>query len=382
MPPLGIVPAVTVLSHCLLDLPPRRPAPAIQEFPLQRREEALHHGVVVAVPASAHAADDPAGREQALVVGAGVLAAPIRVMQRGGMMQGQGTPQRGARQRAIEPGTGGPADDSPRREIEQYREIEPALRGPAVRQVGRPDPLGPARRKLARQMIRRDGVVGGAPGGHPESAARQAAEPGGAHQARDPLPAHPLARFPKIAMNPRAAIGPMTPAMAGGDRDLELGIPPVSAAGRAPLPGVKARARDRELGAAIGAGTGGTGGAILGAAGGLGLCAPGGPAAAGCAIAGGVAGGSAGVAVGTAKGAIVGGAVGAAVDALILFAKKSDIKQVDQAIREALGRSPSDEERGDFRDYIHQEKEDGHGDFSYQDLVRLAKELFAKTEPK
>jgi hypothetical protein len=63
-----------------------------------------------------------------------------------------------------------------------------------------------------------------------------------------------------------------------------------------------------------------------------------------------------------------------------MLARKADIRQVDQAIREALGRKPTDDERGAFRDQIHDEKKVGGGDFSYRDLVRLAKELFGGSQ--
>src|SRR5439155_8800267 len=48
---------------------------------LQRGEEALGDGVVPAVAPPAHAADDPVLRQHPLVVAAGVLTAPIRMMQ-------------------------------------------------------------------------------------------------------------------------------------------------------------------------------------------------------------------------------------------------------------------------------------------------------------
>src|SRR5690242_14477112 len=51
---------------------------AVDEFPLQGREEALDRGVVPALGDAAHATGDPVPAEQALIVLAGVLAAPIR----------------------------------------------------------------------------------------------------------------------------------------------------------------------------------------------------------------------------------------------------------------------------------------------------------------
>jgi RHS repeat-associated protein len=118
------------------------------------------------------------------------------------------------------------------------------------------------------------------------------------------------------------------------------------------------------IGAALGGGAGGTGGAAL--------CSPGGPLALACGSAGAIAGAAAGAAKGAAAGALAGGVL----DGAVMFAKKVDIKQVDQAIRQALGRKPTDDERGDFRDQIHQSK-DGK-DYSFKQLVQLAKELFGR----
>ena len=85
-------------------------------------------------------------------------------------------------------------------------------------------------------------------------------------------------------------------------------------------------------------------------------------------------------AAGALKGAAIGASAGAALDAgIFAFSKKPDIKQVDQAIRKALGRKPTDPERGDFRDLIHSEK-DGGPDLKFKDLVRLAKEFFGGRE--
>ena len=58
-----------------------------------------------------------------------------------------------------------------------------------------------------------------------------------------------------------------------------------------------------------------------------------------------------------------------------MYAKQLDIKQVDQAIRQALGRKPTDEERGDFRDEIHQSKQGGN-DYTFKQLLKLAKDYF------
>src|ERR1700731_1274018 len=57
----------------------------VDVFGLERREEALGHGVVVAVAGAAHARDQPAAREGGAVVVAGVRAASVGVMQQAGL---------------------------------------------------------------------------------------------------------------------------------------------------------------------------------------------------------------------------------------------------------------------------------------------------------
>lgn len=130
------------------------------------------------------------------------------------------------------------------------------------------------------------------------------------------------------------------------------------------------------MGGAIGSGGGGAVGAGVGGLSGLALGAPAGPGALVTATGGGIAGGAAGSIAGAVLGAKIGAGIGAAIDLSVMFAKKSDIQQVDQAIRQVLGRKPTNDERGDFRDRIHAEKVDkGRGDFSYKDLLRLAKDM-------
>jgi PAS domain-containing protein len=83
--------------------------------------------------------------------------------------------------------------------------------------------------------------------------------------------------------------------------------------------------------------------------------------------------------MGALKGAAAGAVVGGLLDGVVMLSKKADIKQVDQAVRQALGRKPTDEERGDFRDHVHQEKQGGT-DYTYKNLLRLAKEFFGHEE--
>src|SRR5262249_33455274 len=64
------------------------------QFHLQRREEALGDGIVPAITATAHTADDPVLRQRPLVVPARILTPAIRMMQ-----QAAGRAPAGPRQR-------------------------------------------------------------------------------------------------------------------------------------------------------------------------------------------------------------------------------------------------------------------------------------------
>ncbi len=82
MPPLAVVELLDGRGDLAPRLPAGGPARLVPQLDLQRREETLGHGVIPAVAAAAHAADDPVGPQDAPIVGARVLAASIRVCVR------------------------------------------------------------------------------------------------------------------------------------------------------------------------------------------------------------------------------------------------------------------------------------------------------------
>jgi hypothetical protein len=79
------MPASLVIEHFeVVEQLHLRLAVTVESFPelaLDRREEAFHHGVVVAIAAPAHTAHDAAAGQEALVVLARVRAALIGMMQ-------------------------------------------------------------------------------------------------------------------------------------------------------------------------------------------------------------------------------------------------------------------------------------------------------------
>src|SRR5687767_12984465 len=92
-------------------------------FALHRREPALHHGVVVAVPATAHGAHDAVLLESGAIVLAGIRAPLVGVMQQAWLWTASlhGHVQGPQREMPIVDGTQSPAHDEPRVEVEDGR---------------------------------------------------------------------------------------------------------------------------------------------------------------------------------------------------------------------------------------------------------------------
>src|SRR5215831_10296964 len=81
MPSLGIVEELEILEERGARRRARGTHRVVDQLDLQRREKALGHGIVWAIAAAAHTADDPVVRQLPLVVATGVLTAPIRMVQ-------------------------------------------------------------------------------------------------------------------------------------------------------------------------------------------------------------------------------------------------------------------------------------------------------------
>jgi hypothetical protein len=101
----------------------------------------------------------------------------------------------------------GPADHLPGRQIQHGRQVEPALTGWNVRDVGQPDPVRHSCRELLLQQVRRNrqrmATVGR---GRPETASGQGSDPMPAHQPLDPAAADPMTLGAQGGMHARAAI--------------------------------------------------------------------------------------------------------------------------------------------------------------------------------
>lgn len=134
-----------VAIDVLCDVLKRRAAAPVStsmhSLPLQRTKEALHRSVVPAIPAAAHAGDDLRLSETLLVVARRVLTPLVRVMTHTWCwLPLPDRPfQRRERQPPINPISRIPADDSPRAEIHQAGQVQPALFRSDVGDVCAPD---------------------------------------------------------------------------------------------------------------------------------------------------------------------------------------------------------------------------------------------------
>ena len=145
MTALPIIEHLDVLEDVLCRFFTGRVVPMVHELALECPEEAFDTGVVPAVPLRLTCWRSCRAREQLLVARGGILAAPIRVVQepgRGGAVRQR---HREGLLGQIHRSAGGPCAQpitSARVEIEDHRQIEPALRGPDIGDVPGPHPVG------------------------------------------------------------------------------------------------------------------------------------------------------------------------------------------------------------------------------------------------
>jgi len=129
-----------VLEHGQVGLIPRGVGVVMNQFGLERAEETLDDSVVVAVAATAHAADDSVAGQKRLIFVAGLLHSPVAVVKQAsrGPALGEGHLQRRGRQLGSQMIIRGPADDLSRTKIDDHRQIQPPLARGNVRDVRRP----------------------------------------------------------------------------------------------------------------------------------------------------------------------------------------------------------------------------------------------------
>lgn len=156
MPSAWIVKPLDVVEHIGPRLVSRPVDLARRALGFERREEALHRGVVPDIARTRQAAHDPVFGHQPLALIARILAAAIGVMQQFTRLA---TPPQGHRQSVRdEIGCHGrphrPADDPAREEIEHDGDVEPAFRRPDIREVGSPTAVRTAGRARSLPTLR------------------------------------------------------------------------------------------------------------------------------------------------------------------------------------------------------------------------------------
>ena len=145
--PGRIVEAVDVAGQGVARLGPGQEHGAPDEFALQRLEERLDHGIVVAVPLAGHRDQDAVAPELGLVLNRAVLTAAVRMVKQAGLRSshGEGSSQRAERQFLVQSITDRPAHDTPGVKVHDDRQVQPALPGPHVGDIRAPlliRPLG------------------------------------------------------------------------------------------------------------------------------------------------------------------------------------------------------------------------------------------------
>jgi hypothetical protein len=139
-----------------------------------------------------------------------------------------------------------PADDAPRVQVEDDREVHEAGDGAQVGQVRDPDLVRRRHLELALDQIRCDGVRVPRLRRGDEAAPRARVQTGLAHQARHALPTDAMPGSAQLGMDTRAAVATAAGREGGTDVGREGFVPTCAVRHRALSPGVVARRGDAE----------------------------------------------------------------------------------------------------------------------------------------
>lgn len=151
-------------------------------------EKAFGHGVVVRLSSSAHADLDMVLSEQFLVVAAGVLAAPVRMVQQtcGRTTASQCHPQSVLDQRGLWAVAHRPTDDLTGKDIQYGRQVQPSLLRTNIGEVRQPLFVRAGGCELTFELIRCDRQTRVGAGGDPVGASDTGFKPVLAHEAHHP----------------------------------------------------------------------------------------------------------------------------------------------------------------------------------------------------
>jgi hypothetical protein len=186
---------------------------AIDELEFERAPERFHGGIVVAIGFAAHGSQRPVLLQALAELGAGILAASIRMEQElsGRRAPEQGHLPTGQDQRSVEVRTHRPADDFAAIKIHHAGQVEPAFASGDVSDIGDPRLINPVRGTQGGQCVGGDRLVMPTVGRpDPITLFGPAREVLLAHQTGDAVAAINMAAPPQGLADARAAIGPAT----------------------------------------------------------------------------------------------------------------------------------------------------------------------------
>jgi hypothetical protein len=245
----AIVEAFDEGEYVALGLGPCGVLTMMDELCLESMEEALHRRIVEAIGLAAHRGGHDGGGESGAIGVRGILHAAVGMVD-----QSCGRPlsvnrhrECGRRQFGAQVIAHGPADDLAAVEIHDGGEIQPALVGWNVGDVGEPDAVGRRGREVAIDQVRRDRQCVAAVGrAHAPWRRHNGADAVPVHQPLDPPAAGAASLRLQSGMDARAAIASAAVPMDPPDRGHKLTIGCRSRAARTQAPSVIAGRRDLE----------------------------------------------------------------------------------------------------------------------------------------
>jgi hypothetical protein len=211
MKPLTIVISFDVSEQIVPGSLLVRVASLMHEFGFDRAKAAFHRGIVPTISLPAHGLDHPGCIEDLAVIGSGVLAAAIGMMDQAWRrllpLDGHGQ----CRDRQIRPHvvTHRPADDLPCEKIEHDSQIEPSFLGWDIGDVSEPDSIRPLGDEFLGEPVGGNGPIMAAVGGAcSEPARRYCLDTVMAHEPLNPATARRVPQAAQGRMDSWPAIAP------------------------------------------------------------------------------------------------------------------------------------------------------------------------------
>jgi len=155
MTPKTVVENLDVFKDIQSGLGPGGILPMKNQLSFEGAKETFDRGIVITVTFAAHTSHHPSSCQQSLVLIAGVLAAPIGVVQqaRGRLAHANGHLQGVDDQLAVQAVTHRPADDTSGIDVQNHSQIEPPFRCWHISDVSQPNFIAPCRFEILLKPI-------------------------------------------------------------------------------------------------------------------------------------------------------------------------------------------------------------------------------------